>query len=124
MFSFCLSLSCRHPPTAQQLFHSFSSRCKSSQHLPIGSISNDPVTLNKTTSAFSIFGKNNTRSEYHHTFSCTNFWRCCSFHSKAFFLCYFITNICTNTADIAEILKLTIILIHYLFSSLSLKSLV
>lgn len=79
MFSFCLSLSCRHPPTAEQLFRSFSSRWKSGQRLPIGSISPDPVSLDKTTFAFSIFTQNNTRSEHHQSLSCAKFWRCCSF---------------------------------------------
>lgn len=59
MLCFCLCLSCRHSP--QQLnnfFHNFSSRCKSSQHLPISSISHDSVSLDKTTFAFFSFAQN------------------------------------------------------------------
>lgn len=52
VFSSRLWLSCGHPPTAEHLFHGCSSRCKSSQHLPISPISPNPVSLDKTTFAF------------------------------------------------------------------------
>ncbi len=99
MFSFCLSLSCRHPPTAQQLLHSFSSRCTSSQHLPIGSISNDPVTLDKITFAFSVFGKTTQGGNIITHFHAQIFGDAVPFILKHFF-----------TADIEEIsiFKLTI----------------
>ena len=92
-FSFCLSLFCSHPPTAEQLFHSF--RCKSSKHLPIGGISPYPVSLNKTTFAFLIFAQNNKRSDYHNRLSCTKF-----FVVLKYFPHYYIPKNCSRYAEI------------------------
>lgn len=66
-----LFLSFPFPADIHQLLNNFSTalaRCKSSQHLSNGSISPDPVSLDKTTFAFFlfIFAQNNTRSENHH----------------------------------------------------------
>lgn len=82
MFSFCLFLSYRRPPTAEQLFYSSASRCKSTQHLPFDSKSPYPLSLNETT-----FSQNNTWSEYSPLWAV--FWRCCLYYFYIFFLLLF-----------------------------------
>lgn len=50
------------PADIHQRFYSFSSRCEWKQHLPIGSKSPDPVSLDKTTFVLCVFAQSIKRS--------------------------------------------------------------